>query len=231
MANGITVTDTHQRLAPPGAAVMTRARAIFYGLAFETLKGGLSGQLLRLRNPGKYRELRQMRGPRKELTRQRKIAIKIAKDALESASLDPLKTISRVKTIGSIALRADYADATCPSDVAWQLKRDDLIGITVIFGTYGECKAAMGVISNVAEFPRTGDLINPRDFIMDFDRVKSPWQKSAPLSISSTVVFEGVPTRINLQFSTPELYVQSLASKGQYKRMKKATVAASKREA
>lgn len=202
------------------AGIKTRIKAAIHSRLPEMTIGGIKGQLLRLRKPGEYKKHRAVRGSRSELVKQRKKAVKIITEGLSKEGIKPKRVLGRVKTIGSFKRRADYANKIFPKDIADQYVMDDLIGIKIILGSYKECKEALNKLeaSGTISFTSpTGDRPNPRDYRKMGDSISRQGMIAYP-TISSTILIDGIPTRINLQISTERDYLNELAGRGKYKK-------------
>ena len=183
----------------------------------EMMKGAVRGQVLRITNPSRYKYIRGLRPPRRELARQKKQLISVLREKLAENGMPNAKVFGRVKTLGSINRKEKYLKTAFPE--SWKkVLEEDLLALSVITDSKEQCYKTVGVLKSVGEFPEIDydrpAKTNPRDFFGHVDK-KGGLPKLQDVIVANLHV-EGF-SPIHVLVFTKESYERTKANRWQYK--------------
>ena len=210
-----------------GPKLIERAKALWFSTPLETFKQGLLGQMIRLRNPVRYRRLKEIRPNRRLLVQQKKKLIAKVETALGHAGITPIKFFVRVKTLGSIDRKEKYTRAMSLKNQREYLE-EDFLGLTILVKTKKECYAAIDVLKNIGEFPQLSDRKNPRDYFEKPAKARGTVSVMENLITGNLLVKELVP--IHVMVFTKESFIRTRARRGIYKKCMCKKIKAAKKQ-
>ena len=198
-----------------GPKLIERAKALWFSTPLENFKQGLLGQMIRLRNPERYKHLKEIRPSRRLLVQQKKKLIAKVETALNQAGITPIKFFVRIKTLGSLNRKEKYASTMNLQDPQEYLK-EDFLGLTILVKTKQECYAAINALKKTGEFPQLKDRKNPRDYFEKPAKSRGTSDIMENLLTGNLLVKELFP--IHVMVFTKESFIHTRARRGIYKK-------------
>lgn len=188
---------------------------IWHSIPLEQLKGALWGGYLRLANKQRYSELIRIRPNRAKLVRIKYATIDRISTACKAKGINLVKIYGRVKTIGSLDRKERYASKKFPG-AAEQFVREELVGLTIVVESRGDCYAVLEALKTVGKFPILGYRENPRDYIKGFKGRSA--ESHITDAITATVAIPGFTELIQVRIFTRETTKNLPLVRGQYKK-------------
>ncbi|GEM_PF-2804401 len=153
--------------------LLKSAKAAWYSVPAELSKGALKGQLIRLSDPARYRQLKSIRPDRKQLVAEKKRLVGLIRAACKSGGINLLKVYGRVKTLGSLDRKVRYGKKMY-SGHAEEFSRDDLIGLTIVVKSERAAHSVLDALKTIGDFPKLPFRDNPRDYFRHAEKVRRP---------------------------------------------------------
>lgn len=192
-----------------------RLKFIWYSVSVEVFKGNLKGQLIKLVNPKRYKELERIRLSYKLLVQQKRELLDRLQNALDARGIKPLKIICRIKTIGGLDRKERYLSVMHPEKKDEHL-REDFLGLTLVAKSKEDSYAILDVLRGLGEFPSLSHKKNPRDHFEEPAPSRetdiSLWDR-----IHGNLLVEGL-TPIHIRILTQDSYIEEILNRGRYKR-------------
>ena len=173
----------------------------------EQTKGAIKGQVIRLKSPKRYKELKKMRPSRLTLVRQKRKIVAQINQTLHANNIRPISVFGRVKTMGSLDRKERYARLTHPERIQEYLY-EDLIGITVVLKDKANCYATLQAIKKLGSFPTITGRNNPRDY---FKNPGTSRGTTSPLInvITGNLLLQNKSESIHIMLFTPDSYIET----------------------
>ena len=192
---------------------------LWNSLPFDYARGALKGQMIRLTNPARYRQLKAIRPDRKKLVLEKNLMLGNISKTLRGENVPHIKIYGRVKTLGSLDRKEKYAMKIYSGKDSDFYIHEDLIGITVIVQSPEHCYLAVESLKKIGRFPNLGFRDNPRDYINAADRVSRPEVKDIRDAIIGNFIFNGFHTTpVHLKIMTKKSRERELLGRHAYKK-------------
>ena len=203
---------------------MRRLRKVLDSFPMEMMKGAVKGQVLRVTNPSRYKYVRGLRPPRRELAKQKKQLISTLKQKLAENGMSDAKVFGRVKTLGSIDRKEKYLKTAFPE--SWkQVLEEDLLVLSVVTDSKEQCYKTVEVLKGWGGFPEIDYdrpvRTNPRDFFGHVEK-KGGLPKLQDVIVANFHV-EGF-SPVHVLVFTKESYERTKANRWKYKTATKRTI-------
>jgi hypothetical protein len=198
---------------------MAKIKSLIRSTPMELIKGAIKGQMIRISNPKRYRELKKIRGNKKKLRQEKRRLIELIRNSLHYAGIKPIKIYGRIKTLGSLDRKEKYARKRYKEN-AKDFIKEDLIGITIIVKSKKEAYSVLNSLKRIGVFPKLKVRPNPRDYFEHAKEVRRPEVKTTDALIGNLKVGG---TIFHVRIMTPETQERENIGRRSYKkRIKKA---------